>query len=410
MSDRARAGHHRLCTALLLIGVVAVAVVGMAGIRPTPRGGRGPRVAPPSRVYPPDPRQWLALSVPGSHAVKGARGRVAQVIELRGWLTFVGTHCYGASHTPGASPVNDREPDWPYNLQLDPTWLDHLGLRDPNRLIRAGNVVNFPLPASPPADGSPRGIGPSRTPSRWALVSAPIVHIEVTSWDPERHPGQQPPRGWRSLGPLPGACASDVLWPYDPRNPVPGQPRLAVGQYVRVVGSLVTDQPHTAVGAAAEQPDDVPDNGFADVEVPEVMEMRRLWELGRGERDPRNLARWTEVHPPDTVSVMAPRDTSVTMRSVLVGPSPDAPVGSPATLDAVIVPPRPKPRPDATIQVEEIVGPGTRWRRATPARMRDRARRFDVLADRVVLHIAVGGGPKLQNPLSFQAVYRVSWH
>src|SRR5205085_4551766 len=96
--------------------------------------------------------KWFPLRVPGSRSVEGAAGAVAQVVELRGWLTFVGPACYSENTNVPAKKLNRREPDWHYNLELDPAWLDHLGVKDPNVILRPGNVINWATRVAQPGD------------------------------------------------------------------------------------------------------------------------------------------------------------------------------------------------------------------------------------------------------------------
>ena len=84
--------------------------------------------------------------------MKGTGGAIAQIIELRGWLTFVGPRCYREPRSIPIAKLNKREPDWHYNLELDPTWLDHLGVKDPNLIVRPGNVINSATRVARPGD------------------------------------------------------------------------------------------------------------------------------------------------------------------------------------------------------------------------------------------------------------------
>ena len=366
----------------------------------------------PSFVYPPDGRKWLPLRVPGSHRVRGARGVVAQIVELRGWLTFVGDRCY--SENPKLVPaakLNRREPDWHYNLELDPAWLGHLGIGDPNQIIRPGNVINWATRLAEPGDALGHETGPLATSSEWGLIARPIVHVEVTSWDPSRHRGEQPPRGWGPLS-LPG-CASNIRWPYDPRNPVPGQPALVPGQYVRMVGSLVTDDPHVRINE--EDADYASENraihGILGGDDPTTLAVRLFWEQEHLAKSPFNGSRWSELHPPDTVQVMrnaSARDAHV-LRSVLVAPPPNLASGQTFTFDYTL----PLPRPPSTSAwavptVTEIVGPEARPRtlrgRSTPPPQQ----RVTVTTDRVHFHITVTRHRTPTTPSAFQAAYLIT--
>ena len=398
---------------VIACGTVAVASLAIGAVpvradsasRPS-----SPSVARPSSVYPPDGRKWLPLRVPGSRAVRGAHGAVAQVVELRGWLTFVGDRCYSEDPAVVApAKLNRREPDWHYNLELDPAWLAHLGVRDPNTIVRPGNVINWSTRLPQPGDALGHETGPLATRSAWALIARPIVHVEVTSWDPARHRGQQPPAGWQRLA-VPG-CASNILWPYDPRNPVRGQPPLAPGQYVRIVGSLVTDDPHVRINE--EEADYASENravhGILGGDDPTTLAVRLFWEQERPANSPLNGSRWTELHPPDRVEIVQhpPRRDAQMLRSVLVAPPPDLPTGQPFTFDYVLPLP-PSASAAAVPKVTEIVGADTRPRtlhgRATPPP----GQRVTVSNSDVHFHITVTRHGGAGTPSAFQAAYLVT--
>jgi hypothetical protein len=366
-----------------------------------------PTVVKPSVVYPPDGVKWLPLRLPGTHAQKGAGGAVAQIVELRGWLTFVGSACYRESPKTTGSNVNLREPDWHYNLELDPAWLDHLGIKDPNMIVRPGNVINAATRTALPGDTVGHETGPLATASPWAITARPIVHVEVTSWDPARHRGARPPVGWRAIA-LPG-CAANVRWPYDPRNPVPGQPALAPGQYVRMVGSLVTDDPH--VRNSEQTPDYASANreihGILGGDDPVTLAVRLSWEQGRAETNPNNGARWSELHPPDRIDVLPPRPRTEEMRSVLVAVPSDLPAGKTYTLDTTL-PLHHVGAPGTTPRVTEIIGPHTRPRATDRTSTPPPTTRVTITPAAVQLHIEVTRRGNPRTPSRFQATYRIT--
>jgi hypothetical protein len=391
----------RFVALVILVGVVVVSVD--AGASAAVASRTQPRVQLPTFVFPPDGGSWLPLRVPGSRSVRGAGGRLAEVVELRGWLRFVGARCSGDVPEP-SEKLNLREPDWHYNLELDLLWLDHLGVKNPNTLIRAGNVVSFPLRTSRPGDTPGAETGALTGGSEWTLTSGLIVHVEASSWDPERHPGERPPTGWRTFT-LPG-CTHPVLWAYDPRNPVASQPPLSVGQYVRMVGSLVTDQPHVS---PTDPGDDTPDRGFVEPKGQKIAEIRHYWQQGHAPDDPANPARWTELHPPDLISVMAPPGRTSAAQAVLATQPPDERTHGPALLSITISPTEPSPHPGATVHVIEALGPASRWAPATPRRLRGRGARITIGPSAATIEITLGGDPSVGNPTDFQAVYRLQW-
>jgi hypothetical protein len=173
----------------VLLGVCMVPA-SSAGAR-SPAGG----VERPSFVYSPDGAKRLPLRVPGSRAVKGTGGAIAQIIELRGWLTFVGPRCYSEPRSVPIAKLNKREPDWHYNLELDPTWLDHLGVKDPNLIVRPGNVINSATRVARPGDVDGHETGALATPSDLASrlarssTSRSPRGTRCVTWDSRRQAG-----------------------------------------------------------------------------------------------------------------------------------------------------------------------------------------------------------------------------
>ncbi len=237
----------------------------------------------------------------------------------------------------------------------------------------------------------------------------PIVHVEATSWDPTRHRGERAPTGWKAIS-LPD-CPAGVRWPYDPRNPVPGQLALAPGQYVRIVGSLVTDDPHVRI--TEEEADYAYSkraiHGILGGDDPTTLAARLFWEQERNKNNPLNGSRWSELHPPDIIQVLSaapPRDAQV-MRSVLVATPPNLAEGETYTLDFTL----PEPHPvatGATPRVVEIIGPDTRPRTLRGTSRPPPTNRVTVTPAGVRLHITVARHGTATTPSAFQATYRIS--
>jgi hypothetical protein len=107
------------------------------------------------------------------------------------------------------------------------------------------------------------------------------------------------------------ACSTDATWPYDPRTDVHGT-ALAAGQRVRVVGSLVTDEPHDKegqlvtnvilrtglAGARASRQ-------FSEAQIRQGANnaAKWMWMESISDSDPGNPARWNEIHSPDFIEV-----------------------------------------------------------------------------------------------------------
>jgi hypothetical protein len=184
---------------------------------------------------------YEALNVPGA-TYRPIDGYATYVVELRGWLRSVGDSCEGGDH------------DWHYGLELDPSWLDHLGC-SLNQIFTVGSVISM---------GNPR----PQNDYPLVVAAVPRINVELTPWRIGRASG---PPGWIHQEP---SCP-EVVWPYPPRNPLPWQEPLAEGQYVRMVGSLITDVPH-----------DPPS--------------KNPWRTGSD----GGPARWTELHSVDIIEVL----------------------------------------------------------------------------------------------------------
>ena len=101
---------------------------------------------PPSTLYPADGTKWIARSDIAQTLPATAFGRAISIIELRGWLRS------------SSSPTGD--PDWHYDLELDPLWLAQLGV-SPSALCR---------PRRSPDPFWPRS--GKRTTTQWACLDS----------------------------------------------------------------------------------------------------------------------------------------------------------------------------------------------------------------------------------------------
>jgi hypothetical protein len=291
---------------------------------------------PPSTVFPPLQPGQQPLAVSGSKGIPGP----AQVIELRGWLAEVEPGC------------NGTDPDWHYGLAIDPTWTDQQSI-DLTTLILAGNLNVFSDQRDP------------NTPSS-VVVGRPVVHVELNGWRPSvNHNGQTLPVDWGFTGADAVNCPG-VSWAFNPTNPLSWQPPLAVGQYVRIVGSLLTDVPH-------ESEAQIPTwllatfgiNSETSADKQKMVALNVLqqdWAGGRSDDDLNNPARWTEIHPPDIIAILdspsSPQLPTETFRGVTVIAT-NCAFGCSQTLDTDITPPTAKPGSTGTINVKEIVNPAT---------------------------------------------------
>jgi hypothetical protein len=178
-----------------------------------------------------------------------------------------------------------------------------------------------------------------------------------------------------------------------------------------MVGSLVTDDPHVRI--TEEAADYASENravhGILGGDDPTTLAVRLFWEQGRPNNSAFNGSRWSELHPPDVVEVMAnaPRRDATIVRSVLVARPPD--LGSDHTLTFDYTLPLPaSAHPTAMPSVTEIVGRGSRPRtlrgRSTPPP----TQRVTVTSDGVHFHITVARHGTATTPSAFQAAYVIT--
>ena len=355
---------------------------------------------PPSMVYP-DVKSMLnekggllwpsrdhRLSVPSS--TPNAKG--AQVVELRGWIR--GGH---DSHTNTGEGLNPY--DWRYELELDPAWTDQMGI-DLNRLVRIGNIFMSIENAD-----------------YYAAVAPPTTHIEIMSWrvgqtvEPsslclqpwpcDRRPVPNP------VWPFEYPLGSKVFWAWDPRtfSDAPFNEchnRIRVGQYVRIVGALITDSPHwESIGEPV-------DNAAARM----GNEASRAWgdvaEYGAAVRHehPDNPSRWIEIHPPDRIELISnERVPTETVRCVAVLAKP----GQRKTLDHIIPPPGPRP-PGSVLGYSERVSLYTNVASIVEGNFvkgRFTGAALTPEADGLRVRVTVAGTS--DGPGKFNATYRVYW-
>lgn len=239
------------------------------------------------------------------------------MIELRGWLRSVSDEC------------NPVDPDYHYNVELDPDWMASQQL-NPGALLRARDIREGIQ------DESLCSLTFDRT-GGFARCSLPRLHIELSGVPstPERR-GRIDPRWVQSsrCPARPGAFGgASIHWPFDPVagfqvNAQRGGdargayvPPLAPGQYVRVRGGLVTDAPH-----------------WGGVDPGDTLGREELillhqpfgdpWGAGLAWREnPESQARWSEIHPPDVIAPIccndrratSPLDWNVSRDRALVG-------------------------------------------------------------------------------------------
>ncbi len=233
----------------------------------------------------PDGKKWYPVQLATSHTSAACPARNVQIVELRGWIHGISPTC------------NGDDPDWHYQLEVDSAWAWSQRI-DLSRLFRVGDIYfNAYLP--------------SNTGAREKAVSTPTVELELWGWRPSDHPQQPLPAGWRFTN---AAGCPEVSWPFNPLNPT-GQNPLAEGQYVRVVGSLVTDEPHEH---QAGLPTFACGNfGLLCSDLAKDNDIKIAWGNGINDR-PEDPMRWTEFHPPDLIEGLPDPGHKETLRGIAV--------------------------------------------------------------------------------------------
>ncbi len=285
-------------------------------------------------------------------------GMGASLVELRGWIY------------PGGP---NGDPDYEYDFELDPEWAaSALGLSDLNPILKVGNILNM---QKPPSENE-------GTYSR--AVATPLVHVELSGWKISGHPNDLPPPDWQTYG-----INGDVLWAFKPDQFYPGQ-------YVRMIGSLITDEPHCT--------------GDGDLK-----DAVRKWARSGCSTnfDSHNPARWAEMHSPDLIQPIAEPANArdVTVKAVADVAENGLFSGETNTIDADIWPPAYQLVNGVCpygITVDERVGGETNYGTITDGNATLSGARIDRYADHVHVHVTVHGQGGYGAPGKFKAIYKVA--
>jgi hypothetical protein len=358
---------------------------GMGGLAPVPTPGplnpltsNSISAVPPSKIFPPDSNKWYALNVAGTMPVEANNGVFLARIEIRGWIRAISGTC------------NAADPDWHLDVEPDPQWLDTLGL-SLDTLFRAGSIIaSFDTSTGKPAT--------------WRnVITQPIIHVELNGWPSSR--GASPSSDWVS-DPDPVNCPN-VFWGFEPMHPFGENPPLHPGDYVRLVGSLVTDEPHDGDGPIGTFSCQTLGICVGDAE-------ERTVELdfaeGLSATDPSNQARWVEMHPPDLLARLPSQQQSNTVRAVELDASNCfvSPCGT-QTADfdipaPSIAPGGGAPSPSAILQVQQlIIGASTNYRTITQGPT------MTAFHDHVHILVATQGQGGYGANGKFLAIYRVHY-
>ncbi len=302
---------------------------------------------------------------------KLVKGQQVQVIELHGWLRE------GLKET-GCEGENDSGPTWNYRFELDTGWAEQAGisLRD---LFYPGDLNH--QQDDPHVDTDNR------------VEGKPMIKMELTSWDPKLHT-EPVPKGWE----LNSLCPKQSYWPFNPVNPLNLPEELQLDDYVRVVGSLISDAPHQTDGTHGGNRND-------------------HWDISPTnkspkEDDPNNPARWTEIHSPDLIEAIDKRVPLETVRGLTLHSNCFAPlidcdiVG----MTEIIQPPGPKPAWAKSVGVKEAILFGTNYKTIVEGNETRTGANITHEGDAVNIRIAVQGVPPFTaEPGKFAAIYRVFW-
>jgi hypothetical protein len=314
----------------------------------------------------PDGKKLYPLTIPGISTLSG--GGAVSTIELRGWLRAIDPTCYA------------KDPAWYYLLAPDLAWADSVGISAAD-ILRVGSITGL--------------VDQVEAHSVYEVVGQPLIRIELGGWDTLKQKGP-PPLGWQRRG---AEGCPNAFFAFDPLQPVLTRPRLRPGQYVRVIGSLVSDAPHGSkafVGAWL-----VRSLGIAMDPTHRIYAAQSIWSEGP-EENPNNPARWVELHPPDLIEPLPDREGSETVRGVAICVDNNIFPRTTKPPALAFSPPGPRPKWARGVSVREIL------LSVSPSVAFDRA----VAVSRVTIKESVASimvDPRSVGVAKFAAVYRVSW-
>ena len=345
----------------------------------------GSLVHPPRANYPPNVRGVYSYApirgVAGSTRVI-TQGLETYVVELRGWLWW-------------KENINCAERDRKYGLEVDTDWAKSQGI-DLHQILRVGNL-------------GPGGGGVWETGSHPRRIKVrPLISMELNSftWRDFYPDNTEKPADWDTQR---TDCGERTYYfPFDDNLPevnldlVPDITAISGrGPYVRVVGTLLSDNPHAYTLAdfsswwaynfpSPSTETQIEWNGaIAD------------WHPGVDPiSNPTHYARWSEIHPPDLIKPLPAPSRTSTMKAIGLAARPSECQRALLTL----APDDPRPSPTATIGWEEIRGPETYWPNGQNAQNGSWVRD---LGTSIMVDAAVCGGGG--SPGRFKAFYRVWW-
>lgn len=234
---------------------------------------------PGSLVFPPLPGHYPLEGLPHATTIV-SQGKQIQLAELRGWIR-------GFAPTNGCNGAEGDGADFEYGLEVDTDWALTKGI-DLHKLLRIGNVVQI----GHPLQGNPR-----------AVVSIPLIKVELNSWGWRSRypPGAKTPRDWTHRQ----AGCKPVDWPFDPNKP-DRSTELTDGAYVKMSGSLVVDSAHAQYGIFDKPGAFLCRNLALEVSCKDwdLQWQGSVPDWAPNPESPDHPARWTEIHPPDSIIVL----------------------------------------------------------------------------------------------------------
>ncbi len=297
------------------------------------------------------------------------------IVALRGVLTN------------WSSGINYADPDISMTLQPGAENLDIPDL-DPSQLFRVGDILTSDL--NPFWDRQA-----DTEPDRHVWIATPQFHMELCGWPPinvSASPGGVP-AAWTQVQ---AANQSETWWAFDVNTiqPLNGKP-------VVVYGVLITDEPHLRSGDKTWSYR----QAAADWSGVDFVGKTVLDASGK-EFLASNPARWTEIHPFDSVVA----DPNPPTNEALIGVAVCARTGSldPAplvkTLDETITCPVQAPSAGATFTVRQYLLPDTYLPSITAGPT------VEVHQDGTFrISVTVQGDPFQGSAGRFAAIYRMSW-
>jgi hypothetical protein len=276
----------------------------------------------------------------------------------------------------GAEIINSTDPDISMLFLPSASCLDLPGI-EPTTLFKVGDILD----SSENAQSTNHHSWVARPTWKVEVCGFPGINIQ-TAGDPPPHAPHDP---WIIEG--------NAYWPWWPAS-------LANlnGQAVVISGVLVADEPHT------QSKDKSPDYRTAALD----------WQGGPGDDvrySPFNPARWTEIHPPDSITQdqnADPNEDDLIGVAVSVGTSDVTPWPIQQDLTVTLSPTTTQP-PGTKLEVQEIVLPDSYLPSIIDGNSTHTGAAINLNVSSFDLHVTVQAAPFNQHTGRFAAIYRMRW-